>query len=38
LRCGVIPAADVRYAKSGEVSLAYQVSGAGDTDPVLAPG
>ena len=36
--CGVIPAADIRYAKSGKVSLAYQTFGAGDTDLVLAPG
>jgi pimeloyl-ACP methyl ester carboxylesterase len=34
----VIPVADIRYAKSGDVSIAYQVSGAGDTDLVLAPG
>src|SRR2546429_2323502 len=36
--CGVIPAVDIRYTKSGDVSLAYQVFGAGDTDLVLAPG
>jgi pimeloyl-ACP methyl ester carboxylesterase len=30
--------ADIRYTKSGNVSLAYQVFGAGDTDLVLAPG
>ena len=35
---GVIPVADIRYTKSGNVSLAYQVFGAGDTDLVLAPG
>jgi pimeloyl-ACP methyl ester carboxylesterase len=35
---GVIPVADIRYTKSGHVSLAYQVFGAGDTDLVLAPG
>jgi pimeloyl-ACP methyl ester carboxylesterase len=38
LRDGVIPAADIRYAKSGDVSLAYQTFGAGGTDLVLAPG
>jgi pimeloyl-ACP methyl ester carboxylesterase len=31
-------AADIRYTKSGNVSLAYQAFGAGDTDLVLAPG
>jgi pimeloyl-ACP methyl ester carboxylesterase/class 3 adenylate cyclase len=30
--------ADIRYAKSGNVSLAYQAFGAGETDLVLAPG
>jgi pimeloyl-ACP methyl ester carboxylesterase len=35
---GVIPVADICYTKSGHVSLAYQVFGAGDTDLVLAPG
>ena len=30
--------ADIRYTKSGNVSLAYQVFGAGETDLVLAPG
>jgi pimeloyl-ACP methyl ester carboxylesterase len=35
---GVIPVADIRYTKSGHVSLAYQVFGAGDTDLVMAPG
>jgi hypothetical protein len=30
--------ADIRYTKSGNVSLAYQTFGAGDTDLVLAPG
>jgi len=34
----VIPVADIRYTKSGQVSLAYQMFGAGDTDLVLAPG
>ncbi len=34
----MIPVADIRYTKSGHVSLAYQVFGAGDTDLVLAPG
>jgi pimeloyl-ACP methyl ester carboxylesterase len=38
LRDGVIRAADIRYAKSGSVSLAYQTFGAGGTDLVLAPG
>jgi class 3 adenylate cyclase len=38
LRDGVIPAADIRYAKSGNASLAYQTFGAGDIDLVLAPG
>jgi pimeloyl-ACP methyl ester carboxylesterase len=38
LRQSVIPAADIRYAKSGGVSLAYQTFGAGDADLVLAPG
>ena len=31
-------AADICYAKSGNVSLAYQAFGAGDRDLVLAPG
>jgi pimeloyl-ACP methyl ester carboxylesterase len=35
---GVIPVADIRYAKSSHVSLAYQSFGAGDVDLVLAPG
>ena len=30
--------AEIRYAKSGNVSLAYQAFGAGETDLVLAPG
>jgi pimeloyl-ACP methyl ester carboxylesterase/class 3 adenylate cyclase len=30
--------ADILYTKSGNVSLAYQVFGEGDTDLVLAPG
>lgn len=34
----MIPAADIRYAKSGSVSLAYQTFGGGDVDLVLAPG
>jgi pimeloyl-ACP methyl ester carboxylesterase len=34
----VIRAADIHYAKSGNVSLAYQTFGAGDIDLVLAPG
>jgi class 3 adenylate cyclase len=34
----MIPIADIRYAKSGNVSLAYQTFGAGDADLVMAPG
>jgi pimeloyl-ACP methyl ester carboxylesterase len=30
--------ADIRYTRSGDVSLAFQTFGAGDTDLVLAPG
>src|SRR6476660_793539 len=37
-RCAMNQSADIRYTKSGNVSLAYQTFGAGDTDLVLAPG